>query len=88
MSVLFGSIIMIQILAHLPLASNLVLPANVLQTFDIMIGIVSFDFFQPTDYFDVGFTEMPYWSPNFDMLGYGSVNFVEGMGSIIVFAAI
>ncbi len=44
MSMMFSSIIMIQILAHLPLA-DITLPANALQTFDIMIGIVSFDYF-------------------------------------------
>ena len=79
---------MIQILAHLPLASNLVLPANALQTFDIMVGVVSFDFFQPSEFVDFGFTEVPPWSPSFSFLGYDSVNFVEGMGSIMVFAFI
>ena len=44
MSMMFSSIIMVQILAHLPLA-DIILPANALQTFDIMIGIVSFDYF-------------------------------------------
>ena len=44
MSMMFSSIIMVQILAHLPLA-DITLPANALQTFDIMIGIVSFDYF-------------------------------------------
>lgn len=29
---------------------------------------------------------MPPYSPNFDWLGYGSINFVDGMGSILVFA--
>ena len=87
MSMLFGSIIMIQILAHLPLA-DIVLPANALQQFDIMIGFVSFDYFQPTEFYDVGFTPMPFWPPNFDWLGYGSINFVEGLGSILIFAFI
>ena len=85
MNMLFSSIILIQILAHLPLA-DIVLPANALQVFDIMIGIVSFDYFSPTDYVDMGFSEMPAWSPNFEWLGYESVNFVDGMGSILIFA--
>ena len=85
MSLLFGSIIMIQILAHLPLA-DIVLPANALQQFEIMIGIVSFDFFSPTDYIDLGFTDMPFWSENFDWLGYSSINFIELMGSLLVFS--
>ena len=36
MSVLFGSIMSLQILAHLPLA-NINLPANAMQSFDIMV---------------------------------------------------
>lgn len=51
-----------------------------------MIGVVSFDYFQPTSYFDAGFSEMPAWSSNFEWLGYDSINFVEGAGSIIIFA--
>ena len=53
-----------------------------------MIGFVSFDFFQPTEYIDLNFTDMPFWSPQFDWLGYGSINFIDGMGSIIIFAMI
>lgn len=87
MAMLFSSIIMVQILAHLPLA-DVMLPANALEVFDIMIGIVSFDYFQPTEYFDFGFSEMPPWSTNFEWLGYGSISFVDGMGSILVFAII
>lgn len=44
MAMLFGSIVVIQILAHLPLA-DIYLPANAQQQFDIMISIVSFDYF-------------------------------------------
>jgi len=86
MNMLFGSIMVIQILAHLPLA-DIMLPANALQQFDLMIGVVSFDYFQPTAYFDLGFSEMPSWSVNFEWLGYDSINFVEGLGSIVIFAA-
>jgi len=53
-----------------------------------MISFVSFDYFSPGDYIDFGFTEVPPWSERFDWLGYGSVNFVDGMGSIIIFAGI
>ena len=86
-TMLFSSIIMVQILAHLPLA-DVVLPANALEMFDIMISIVSFDYFAPTDYFDFGFSEMPPWSPNFEWLKYESINFCDGMGSILIFAII
>ena len=34
----------------------------------------------------MGFTEMPPWSEQFDWLGYNSINFVDGMGSILIFA--
>ena len=85
MKMLFGSIIMIQILAHLPLA-KIELTADAHQTFEIMIGIVSFDYFQPTEYIDFNFTETPAYTENFEMLGYESLNFVEGLGSIIIFA--
>ena len=85
MAMLFGAIIMIQILAHLPLADMADLPASAAESFEIMQGIVSFDYFQPTEFITVDFTETPPWSERFDILDYGSINFVEGMGSIIVF---
>ena len=83
MSMLLASILIFQLLAHLPLA-DIVLPANALQWFEIMISIVSFDFFSPTEYFDIGLTETEPWSTNFAWLGYESVNFIEGMGSILL----
>ena len=82
---LFSSIILVQILAHLPLA-DITLPANALQSFDIMIDIVSFDYFSPTDYFEFGFSEMPPRSEQFEWLKYETINFVDGMGSILIFA--
>ena len=82
MGFLLASILIFQLLAHLPLA-DIVLPANALQWFEIMISVVSFDFFSLTEYFDIGLTETEPWSTNFAWLGYGSVNFIEGMGSIL-----
>jgi len=61
MSVLFGSIMSLQILAHLPLA-NINLPANAMQSFDIMVQVASFDYFPLHEYFDFGFTETEPWS--------------------------
>ena len=84
LQLIIGSIVVIQILAHLPLA-DVVLPANALQQFDIMIQVVSFDFFSLTDYIDFGFTLTPTWSERFEWIGYSSVNFFENMGSILVF---
>ena len=74
-------------MAHLPLAT-IEMTADVYQIFEIMISIVSFDYFQPTEYIDLNFTETPAYTENFGMLGYESLNFVEGLGSIIIFAFI
>ena len=81
----FGSILVVQILAHLPL-TDINLPANVLQPFQIMISIVSFDYFPPFEYIPVEFSEVWTWSPQFEWIGYDSVNFLIGLGSITVFA--
>ena len=64
------------------------MPANALQNFQIIIDIVSFDFLSPYEIVDPGFTETEAFSPNFDWLGYGSRNFLENIGSIIMFAAL
>ena len=83
MNMLLGSIVIFQILAHLPIA-DMILPANSLQQFEIMIDVVSLDFFSPTDYLELGMTETDPWSLNFAMIGYDSVNFIEQMGSILL----
>ena len=59
-----------------------------MQAFAIMVGIVSFDYFPIFDHWDVGFTETEPWSERFEWLGYESLNFLDGMGSISVFALI
>lgn len=53
-----------------------------------MVNIVSFDYFAPFEYVDAGFTEVWAYSPEFEWLEYDTVNFVLGLGSIIVFAAL
>ena len=78
---MFGSIIVFQILAHMPLA-NITLPANSMQAFEIMANVVSFDYFPVFDHWDVGFTPTDPYRVNFEWLGYESLNFLEGMGSI------
>ena len=77
----------LQMIAHLPLA-NINLPANLLQTFEVLISYISFDIFPLFEYIAVDFTEVDSWSPNFEWLGYDSVNFILGLGSIAVFAVI
>ena len=74
----------LQILAHMPLA-NIQLPSNALDLFEIMFIVVSFDFFPVSDIIDFGFSPTDPWTENFASLGYESINFIEGMGSIILF---
>ena len=50
-----------------------------------MIEVVSFDYFPLTDYFDFGFTATEPWSDKFELLRYETINFIENMGSIILF---
>ena len=59
---LVTSIVQIQILAYLSL-SDINIPASALEGFKILIEIVSFDFFEPFEYLDVGFTSTESWSP-------------------------
>ena len=82
--VMFGSIVSLQVLAHLPLA-NIVLPANAMSSFDVLVQIVSFDYFPIAEVFNMGFTPTPAFTPNFEYLGYETYNFIENMGSIILF---
>ena len=46
---LLGSILVVQILAHMPL-TDINLPANLLQTYQVMLSFVSFDYFPPFEY--------------------------------------
>jgi len=65
--------------------NNFNVPAKAYFIFDLLIQIVTFDFFNPTDYFDFGFSETDPYTDNYDWLGYGSINNVECLGSILVF---
>ena len=84
LNLIFGSILEFQILAHMPL-NDIHLPANSYQYFEMMIKIVSFDYFPIHEYIDFGFLETEAWSENFAWLDYDSINFIEGMGSINLF---
>ena len=84
---LFDSIIHLQIFAHIPL-TELYMPANVLQDFEIMIQVVSFDYIQPFDYIPAEFLATDAISPQFDWVGYGSQNFLDNMGTIWCFSLI
>ena len=74
-------------MAHLPL-TDINIPVNVLQPFQVMISVVSFDYYPPFEYIDVGFSEVWAYSESFEWIGYDSVNFLVGLGSISVFAAL
>ena len=87
LAMVFGSILVVQIIAHLPL-TDINLPVNVLQPFQIMISVVSFDYFPPFEYIDAGFSDVWAYSPNFEWIGYDSINFLQGLGSIAFFACI
>ena len=49
-----------------------------------MVTVVSFDYFPISDIFDFGFTPSEPWSKAFTNLRYESLNFIDGMGSIIL----
>ena len=68
--------------------NNIALPYSCWNIFGILIQVATFDFLPVTDLYEFGFTETEPWSQNFDWLSYGSVNFIDSMGSITVFALI
>ena len=54
-----------------------------------MISIVSFDYLpSPFDFIDAGFSEVWAYSPEFEWLGYDTVNFLLGLGSLLIFAVL
>ena len=55
LATIFGSILVVQLLAHLSQA-DVNLPGNVLQPLQVMMSVVSFDYFPPFDYIDGNFT--------------------------------
>ena len=61
--------------------NNIPLPGNCYYMFDVIVSIVSFDFFPLHNYFDFNFTGTDAWSHSFAWLDYDSLNFVENMGS-------
>ena len=53
-----------------------------------MISVVSFDYFPPFEYIDAGFSDVWAYTANFEWIGYDSINFLVGLGSIAVFACL
>ena len=81
---LWGGINALQLIAHLPM-NNVLFPGNVYYVFDVLIQVVSFDLYAPADYIDFGFTETDPYSENFEWVGYETHNFIECLGSIVIF---
>ena len=87
MQAIWGGINAVQIIAHLPL-NNVNFPLNAHRFYYFLTKVISFDIFNPTDFYDFGFTETgPYYS-NFEWLGYESCNFYECIGSVPLIAVI
>lgn len=87
MNILYAMINSLQITAHLPL-NNISFTSNVMETFDFLIAVVTFDFFEVKDYIAFGFTESDPWTYRFHLLDYESFNFIENLGSISIFIVI
>lgn len=60
-------------------------PYKVTYVFEILIQVVSFDFNDPNEFIDFGFTETEGYDERFSWLGYESSNFYECLGSIVYF---
>ena len=84
---IWGAINSFSILAHMPLI-KVSLPGSCFFIFDLLILFVTFDFFPIADIFDFGYTITDPWNDRFEWTGYGSVNFVENMGSLILFLSV
>ena len=69
----------LQITALLPL-TQLTIPSNVMELFDILITIVAFDFFP---LYDPGFTETEPYSEKFAMFGFDTINFIQDLGTFL-----
>ena len=77
-----------QVTAHLPLIP-LPFSSTSYFVFDIMIQIMAFDLLPPPEeYIDFNFTETEPWNTQFEWLGYDSANFINLMGTILIFATI
>ena len=69
----------LQVTALLPL-TQLTIPSNVMELFDILITIVAFDFFP---LYDPGFTETEPYSEKFAMFGFDTINFIQDLGTFL-----
>ena len=79
MQPLFDMINCLQITALLGFF-DVTFPSNAMDLFKVLVTIVSFDFFDFYDTFNPGFTPTEPYSSKFDWFGFGSINFMEGLG--------
>jgi len=82
---LWGNINALQLIVHLPLI-NLVYPGHVQALFDRLISVVTFDVLEIFDEFDLQtlpeFTITEPLNANCDIVGYGSTNTTDNLGSM------
>ena len=81
---ILSQIISLQLVAHLALIE---IPyTNFTQiAFDLLIKVVTFDLLDPQNYITWNFVESKPWNERFEYLDYGSANFVENFGSLLIF---
>ena len=83
LNTLFSAINSFQITAHMPLLEIPFSPKAYF-VFDFLIKIVAFDIIEVHELVDLKLRPSEPWSWRFDWLGYGSSNFVENLGAILV----
>ena len=71
----------LQITALLPL-TNITIPSEAFEFFEVILAIVAFDFFEP---YDPGFTETEAYNVRLEWFGFDSVNFVGLLGTFLSF---
>lgn len=65
------------------------LPGNTQPLYSYIQSLTSFDFYNPIDTLSkwFGFSETDPYSDNFDSLGFGSINYYDSMGGLIIIIA-
>ena len=83
LNTLFSAINSFQITAHMPLL-QIPFSAKAYFIFDFLIKIVAFDIIEIHELVDLKLRPSEPWSWRVEWLGYGSSNFVENLGAILV----
>lgn len=66
------------------------LPGNTQPLYSYIQSLTSFDFYNPIDTLSnwFGFSETDPYSDNFDSLGFGSINYYDSIGGLIIIIAV